>query len=175
MHAAASYLFGSIIVAALSVATAKSEDSDPPWKKFCENDVCFVGKGGAGGGRPGRGWLPDCGFAGALTLVERKTRSDKHLSLALPGSLDPERVIRITIDDNAPIRNKAWRCDCACWVGYYEEESAKLLERLKRGRHLVLEAVSRGQPHIAVIPLTGFAAAYDGPPTEWMQLSAARR
>jgi hypothetical protein len=29
----------------------------------------------------------------------------------------------------------------------------------------VLEAVSRNKPHIVVIPLAGFAEAYDGPPT----------
>ncbi|MBX9830183.1 MAG: invasion associated locus B family protein [Xanthobacteraceae bacterium] len=42
----------------------------------------------------------------------------------------------------------------------------ELVEQLKQGRWLVLEALtSRRQPHIVVIPLAGFAEAYDGPPT----------
>jgi invasion protein IalB len=154
MRVAASYLFCMIVIAALSVVPAESEEPDSSWKKFCLNDVCHVGKGR----------LSDCGLIGELTLVKRKAEPGKRLSIALPASINPERTIRITIDGNAPVSGKISRCDCACWVDYYEA-GAELVEQLKQGQRLVLEAVSRNKPHIVAIPLAGFAAAYDGPPT----------
>jgi hypothetical protein len=163
MRAAASYLFCLIILAALSVP-AESEESDSSWKKFCLNDVCYVGKGRVGEGRVGKGRLSDCGLIGELTLVKRRAEPARRMSIALPGSINPERAIRITIDGNAPVSGKISRCDCACWVDYYEA-GAELIEQLRRGQRLVLEAVSRNKPHIVAIPLAGFAAAYDGPPT----------
>jgi hypothetical protein len=164
MRATTSYFFCVTVLTALSVAPAQSEEPDSSWKKFCLNDVCYVGKGRVGEHRAGKGRLPDCGMIGEMTLVERKTESGKRLSLALPGSIDPKRPIRMTIDGNEPVSHAAWWCDCACWI-HDDKAGAELVEQLKQGQSLTLEAVARGKPHIVVIPLAGFAAAYDGPPT----------
>jgi invasion protein IalB len=159
MRAAASYLFCVIILAALSVVPAESEEPDAAWKKFCLNDVCHIGKGRRS----------DCGLIGEVTLVEHKAETGKRLSMALPARITPDRnrAIRVTIDGNKPISREISRCDCACWV---EDKAGwdlvELVEQLKQGQWLTIEALtSRRQPHIVVIPLAGFAAAYDGPPT----------
>jgi invasion protein IalB len=159
MRAAASYLFCVTVMASLSVVPAESEEADSSWKKFCSNDVCYVGKGRRS----------DCGLIGEVTLVERKTETCKRLSMALPARITPDRnrAIRVTIDGNKPVSREISRCDCACWVddkaGW---DLVDLIEQLKQGQWLVLEALtSRRQPHIVRLPLAGFAEAYDGPPT----------
>jgi len=160
MRAAASYLFCVTILAALSVVPAASEESDSSWKKFCLNDVCTIGKGRRSG----------CGLIGEVTLVERKVESGKRLSVGLPARITPDRgdrTIRVTIDGNKPVSREISKYDCACWVedkaGW---ELAELIEQLKQGQWLVLEALtSHRRPHIVMIPLAGFAEAYDGPPT----------
>jgi invasion protein IalB len=175
MRAAATYLFSVIVLAALSVVPAASEGpgvgaaGDAAWKKFCLNDVCYIGKGRVGERRAGKGRLSDCGLIGEMTLVERKTETGKHLSMALPARITPDRnrAIRVTIDSNKPVSREISRCDCACWV--YDKggwDLAELVEQLKQGQWLVLEALtSHRQPHVVVMPLAGFAEAYDGPPT----------
>ncbi|MBX9830187.1 MAG: invasion associated locus B family protein [Xanthobacteraceae bacterium] len=169
MRAAASYLFCVIvfcvmILAALSAVPAASEEPDSSWKKFCLNDVCTIGKGRRS----------DCGLIGEVTLVERNTETGKRLSMALPARITPDRnrAIRVTIDGNKPVSREISRCDCACWVddkgGW---DLVELVEQLKQGQWLVLEALtSRRQPHIVVMPLAGFAEAYNGPPTPMPQM-----
>jgi invasion protein IalB len=159
MRATTSYFFCVTILTALSVVPAESEEPDSSWKNFCLNDVCYVGKGRRS----------ECGLIGEVTLVERKTETGKRLSMALPARITPDRnrAIRVTIDGNKPVSREISRCDCACWV--YDKggwELVDLIEQLKQGQRLVLEALtSLRQPHIVVMPLAGFAAAYDGPPT----------
>ena len=163
--------FCVIILAAISVVPAESAEPDSSWKKICLNDVCHIGKGRRS----------DCGMIGEVTLVEHKAETGKRLSMALPARITPDRnrAIRVSIDGNKPVSReisigeqatpsfgRLW-CDCACWV--YDKggwDLVELVEQLKQGQWLVLEALtSRRQPHIVVIPLAGFAAAYDGPPT----------
>jgi invasion protein IalB len=104
---------------------------------------------------------------GEVTLVERKAEAGRRLSIGLPARITPDRgdrAIRVTIDGNKPVSREISRCDCACWVE--DKAGWELVEQLKQGQWLVLEALtSRRRPHIVMIPLAGFAEAYDGPPT----------
>jgi hypothetical protein len=43
---------------------------------------------------------------------------------------------------------------------------ADLLEKLKKGRTLAIQAFDKGKPISFTLPLTGFAKAYDGPPSD---------
>ena len=143
MRAAASYLFCVIILAALFVVPAESEEPDAAWKKFCLNDVCHIGKGRRS----------DCGLIGEVTLVEHKAETGKRLSMALPARITPDRnrAIRVSIDGNKPVSREISRCDCACWV--YDKggwDLAELVEQLKQGQWLVLEALtSRRSPTLS--------------------------
>ena len=52
-----------------------------------------------------------------------------------------------------------------CMADY--EASADLVNRLKKGQQLAVQAInSNGQPISLNLPLSDFAKAYDGPPTD---------
>jgi invasion protein IalB len=165
MRAAASYLFCAIvfsvmILAALSVVPAASQGPgngaavDSGWKKFCLNDVCYVGKGRRS----------DCGLIGDVTFVERKAERGKRLSIGLPArTTGGAPAIRMTIDSNEPVSREISQCDCACWIDV--KAGSELVEQLRHGQQLVLDVPAwRYKSHIVVMPLAGFADAYDGPP-----------
>jgi invasion protein IalB len=160
MRAAASYLLCAMILVALSVVPAASQGpgigapGDSAWTKFCLNDTCHIG----------RGRRSDCGLIGEVTFVERKAETGKRLSIGLPaGTTGGAPAIRMTIDSNEPVRAEISRCDCACWIDV--KAGSDLVEQLKQGQRLVLDVPAwRYKSHIVVIPLAGFAEAYDGPP-----------
>jgi invasion protein IalB len=148
-------------MAALSVVPAVSQEpeigasADSPWTKFCFQEACFVGKGRHS----------YCGLIAEATLVERKMEIGKLLSIGLPTRVHPDRAIRITIDSNELANRPISKCNqFGCWADH--EAGAELVEQLKRGQTLLLEAANRDDtPHTVTIPLAGFAEAYDGPPT----------
>jgi invasion protein IalB len=149
-----------MILTALSVVPAASEGpgirvaGDAAWKKFCLNDTCHIG----------RGRRSDCGLIGEVTLVERTAETGKRLSIGLPArTTGGAPAIRMTIDSNEPVSREISRCDCACWIDV--KAGSELVEQLRQGQQLVLDVpVWRYKSHIVVIPLAGFAEAYDGPP-----------
>jgi invasion protein IalB len=161
MRKTASAIFCAVVTAALSVVSEVHGQpdfdavADHPWRKFCLNDACFIGKHRRS----------SCEMIAEVTLVERKLETRTLLNIGLPPRIDPERAIRITIDGNAPASRAASRCDSrGCWTDH--AAGPELVEQLKQGQLLVLEAANRdATPHVVTISLTGFAAAYDGPPT----------
>jgi invasion protein IalB len=48
-----------------------------------------------------------------------------------------------------------------CMADY--KANADLIEKLKKGRSLAIQAFDRGRPISITLPLIGFATAYDGP------------
>jgi len=173
MRAPASHsFFGAVCAAALSVVPAASEErdanpvTDSPWAKFCLHETCYIGMGRHS----------YCnGLVAEVTLVARKTETGKLLSVAVPPRINPDRPIRITIDRSEPVSRPVSKCDIrGCWAEH--EAGAELVEQLKQGQMLVLEAVNRdGTPNIVTIPLTGFAEAYDGPPQRLPEIQEASK
>jgi invasion protein IalB len=168
----ASHLFGVIFVTALSIVSAASEErdanpvTDSPWTKFCLHETCYVG----------RGRHSYCnGLIAEVTLVARRTETGKLLSVAVPARINPDRPIRITIDRNAPVSRPVSKCDIrGCWAEH--EAGAELVEQLKQGQMLVLEAVNPdGTPNTVTISLAGFAEAYDGPPQPLPEMQEASK
>jgi hypothetical protein len=52
-----------------------------------------------------------------------------------------------------------------CMADY--EATADLLDRLKKGQNLIIQAINaNNQPLTLPLPLNDFAKAYDGPPTD---------
>ena len=161
MRKTASAIFCAVVTAALSVVSDVHGQpdfdavADHPWRKFCLNDACFIGKHRRS----------SCEMIAEVTLVERKLETGKLLNIALPPRIDPERPVRIAIDGNALASRTVSRCDAlACRADH--EAGPELVEQLKQGQTLVLEAANRdATPHVVTFSLTGFAAAYDGPPT----------
>jgi invasion protein IalB len=157
----ASAIFCAVVTAALSVVSEVRAEPDidavydHPWRKACVNETCGTGKHRR----------TYCGLIAEVALVERKLETGKLLNIVLPPRIDPERPVRITIDGNATASRTVSRCDAlACRADH--EAGPELVEQLKQGQTLVLEAANRdATAHVVTFSLTAFAAAYDGPPT----------
>jgi invasion protein IalB len=88
------------------------------------------------------------------------------LRVTLPSRVNLGRGVRIIIDQGQPIERPFLRCFAGgCMADY--EAGPGLIDQLKQGRTLVLEAVDKANSPISlIVPLSDFAGAYDGPAQE---------
>jgi hypothetical protein len=72
----------------------------------------------------------------------------------------------VIIDQNQPLTAPYVICFTnGCMADY--EATAPMIEQLKKGKGLVVQAINaNGQPLSLVLPLSDFAKAYEGPPTD---------
>jgi invasion protein IalB len=136
-----------------------------PWAKFCvkgqENNaqqVCVTGKDG----RIESGML-----AVAAALIEPEAPDAKKiLRVTLPlGMLLPQGT-RVIVDQGQPMNAPYIFCFTNGCVADYEA-STELVAKMKKGSGMVVQGVnSQGQLFSLGLPLTDFAKAYDGPPTD---------
>jgi invasion protein IalB len=135
-----------------------------PWTKFClkapqanSKQVCFTGKDG----RVESG-IPVV----AAVLIEPENEPKKMLRVTLPLGVSLQPGTRVIVDNGQPMNGLYVICfNYGCVADY--EASAELIEKLKKGKELVIQAVNgAGQPITLVVPLADFAKAYDGPPTD---------
>jgi invasion protein IalB len=135
-----------------------------PWTKFClkgqeanAKQVCFTGKDARiESGMP----------VVAAVLIEPETEPKKILRVTLPLGMQLIHGTRVIIDQNQPMTAPYVICFTnGCMADY--EASAEMITKMKSGQGLVVQAInSTGQPISLVLPLTDFAKAYDGPPTD---------
>ena len=135
-----------------------------PWTKFClkgqeanAKQVCFTGKDGRiESGMP----------VVAAVLIEPEGRAKKILRVTLPLGMQLPQGTRVIVDQGQPMNAPYVICFTnGCMADY--EASAELIGKLKKGQGLVVQGInSQGQPISLVLPLTDFAKAYDGPPTD---------
>jgi invasion protein IalB len=124
-----------------------------PWAKTCIGETCFIGKG----------VRTECALIVGIALIENAKDTKKILGVTLPTSVNTDRGVRIAVDQAQPIVRPFERCYVlGCNANY--EAGAELVEQLKQGRTLTIEAVDTANSSISLsLPLAGFAAAYDGP------------
>jgi invasion protein IalB len=154
-----SRVFAVTVLAGL-VATSAAAEEDlralnyAPWTKTCLKETCFIWSEGRS--------TPDCGPVVSAMLIERLGEPKKTLSVTLPPRVNTERGVRIIIDQSEPIERPYAGCRAnGCMAEY--EAGAELVDQLKHGRILALEAVGNANSPISLtIPLVGFADAYDG-------------
>ena len=135
-----------------------------PWTKFClkgqdagAKQVCFTGKDGRiESGQP----------VVAAVVIEPEGEPKKILRVTLPLGMLLVHGTRIIVDSNAPAQSPYVICfQNGCMSDY--EVSPDLLNSMKKGQNLVVQAISsNGQPVTLALPLSDFAKAYDGPPTD---------
>jgi invasion protein IalB len=135
-----------------------------PWTKFClkgqeanAKQVCFTGKDARiESGMP----------VVAAVLIEPEGEPKKILRVTLPLGMQLIHGTRVIIDQNQPLTAPYVICFTnGCMADY--EASADMLGKMKSGQSLVVQAInSTGQPISLVLPLSDFAKAYDGPPTD---------
>lgn len=161
MRARFSFIAGAVITASLFAAPAASEEANPPslrytlWTKTCLPGMCLTGISG----EPASG----CGPVFAATLTEPAGETKKILRVSVPPAVDQARGVRVAIDQDQPIERPYVRCD-ARFCNADVEAGAVVIERLKRGRLLVLQVTDAGNaPTRFELPLADFALAYEGP------------
>ena len=135
-----------------------------PWTKFClkgqdatAKQVCFTGKDARiESGMP----------VVAAVLIEPEGEPKKILRVTLPLGMQLIHGTRVIIDQNQPMTAPYVICFTnGCMADY--EANADMITKMKSGQGLVVQAInSTGQPISLVLPLTDFAKAYDGPPTD---------
>jgi invasion protein IalB len=140
-----------------------------PWTKFClkgapgqpadpnAKQVCFTGKDARiESGMP----------VVAAVLIEPEGQERKILRVTLPLGMQLAHGTRVIIDQNQPMTAPYVICFTnGCMADY--EANAEMIGKMKKGQGLVVQAInSTGQPISLSMPLTDFAKAYDGPPTD---------
>ncbi len=136
-----------------------------PWTKFClknNNDpnakqVCFTGKDARiESGMP----------VVAAVLIEPEGEPKKILRVTLPLGMQLIHGTRVIIDQNQPMTAPYVICFTnGCMADY--EATPDMVAKMKKGQGLIVQAInSTGQPISLVLPLSDFAKAYDGPPTD---------
>ena len=140
-----------------------------PWTKFClkgqpgqapdpnAKQICFTGKDARiESGMP----------VVAAVLIEPEGQERKILRVTLPLGMQLAHGTRVIIDQNQPLTAPYVICFTnGCMADY--EANADMIGKMKKGQGLVIQAInSTGQPISLGMPLTDFAKAYDGPPTD---------
>jgi invasion protein IalB len=135
-----------------------------PWTKFClkgqeanAKQVCFTGKDGrVESGQP----------VVAAVLIEPDGEPRKILRVTLPLGMSLQPGTRVIIDQGQPMQGPYVICfNNGCMADY--EASGELISNMKKGQGLVVQGINgAGQAISLVLPLTDFAKAYDGPPTD---------
>ena len=135
-----------------------------PWTKFClkgqdanAKQVCFTGKDGRiESGQP----------VIAAVIIEPEGEPKKILRVTLPLGMQLGHGTRVIVDSNPPQQSPYVICFAnGCMSDY--DVTPELLANMKKGQNLVVQAInSNGAPLTLPLPLTEFAKAYDGPPTD---------
>ena len=135
-----------------------------PWTKFClkgqdatAKQVCFTGKDARlESGMP----------VVAAVLIEPEGEPKKVLRVTLPLGMQLVHGTRVIVDQGQPATGAYVICFTnGCMADY--EANTDLIGRLKKGQQLAVQAInSNGQPVSLLLPLSDFAKAYDGPPTD---------
>lgn len=136
-----------------------------PWTKFClkgqepnAKQICFTGKDGRiESGQP----------VVAAVVIEPEGEPKKLLRVTLPLGMKLFDGTRIMVDTDANAQTGPYVICFAngCMADY--EATADLLDRLKKGQNLIIQAINaNNQPLTLPLPLNDFAKAYDGPPTD---------
>ena len=135
-----------------------------PWTKFClkgqeanAKQVCFTGKDA----RVESG-LPVV----TAVLIEPEADPKKVLRVTLPLGMRLSHGTRIIIDQSQPAVVPYDICFTnGCTADY--DVTADTIKRLKNGKQLAVQAINSSGEAISLgLPLTDFAKAYDGPPTD---------
>jgi invasion protein IalB len=135
-----------------------------PWTKFClkskdpvPKQVCFTGKDARiESGMP----------VVAAVLIEPEGAPKKILRVTLPLGMQLVHGTRVIIDQNQPLTAPYVICFTnGCMADY--DATTQMIDQMKKGKGLVVQAINaNGQPLSLVLPLSDFAKAYDGPPTD---------
>ncbi|HKE42553.1 MAG TPA: invasion associated locus B family protein [Casimicrobiaceae bacterium] len=145
-----------------------------PWRRYCAKglteqssemrtkEVCFTASDGH---------LTSGQKLVIALLIESEGDDTKLLRVTLPLGVALVPGARIVIDEQQAMTAPYVVClsKNGCMADY--KADADLIEKLKKGRTLAIQAFDKGRLMSFTLPLTGFAKAYDGPPSDPIGLS----
>jgi invasion protein IalB len=101
-----------------------------------------------------------------VLLIEPEGSDAKLLRVTLPLGVALVPGARIVIDEKDAITAPFVVClsKNGCMADY--KADSDLIEKLKNGRSLAIQAFEKGRPVSFTLPLAGFAKAYDGPASD---------
>jgi invasion protein IalB len=135
-----------------------------PWAKFCgkgqdpnAKQVCFTGKDA----RTEAG-VPVV----AAALIEPDGEPKKIFRITLPSPLQLRFGTRLIIDQQQPLTAEFFTCfSNGCMADY--EGTPDVIAKIKKGQMLTIQAINLAGNAISFpLPLTDFAKANEGPPTD---------
>ena len=140
-----------------------------PWTRYCAKglteqssevrtkEVCFTASDGH---------LPSGEKLVIVLLIEPEGGDTKLLRVTLPMGVALVPGARIVIDAKETMIAPFIVClpKSGCMADY--KADTDLIEKLKKGQSLAIQAFEKGKPISFTLPLTGFAQAYDGPASD---------
>ena len=140
-----------------------------PWTRYCAKglteqsseirtkEVCFTASDGH---------LTSGEKLVIALLIEPEGSDAKLLRVTLPLGVALVPGARIVIDEKEAMTAPFIVClpKNGCMADY--KADADLIEKLKNGQTLAIQAFEKGRPISFALPLTGFAKAYDGPASD---------
>ena len=108
-------------------------------------------------------------------LIEPEGVDKKLLRVTLPLGVALVPGARIVIDEKEAMVAPFIVClpKNGCMADY--QDNAELIAKLKTGRTLAIQAFDKSRPISFTLPLTDFAKAYDGPPSDPTRLDEQQR
>ena len=99
-------------------------------------------------------------------ILEPEGGETKLLRVTLPLGVALVPGARIVIDEKEAMTAPFVVClpKNGCMADY--KADTDLIEKLKKGQSLAIQAFEKGKPISFTLPLTGFAKAYDGPASD---------
>jgi invasion protein IalB len=140
-----------------------------PWTRYCavglteksseigNKEICFTASDGH---------LASGQKIVIALLIEPREGGTKLLRVTLPLGVALIPGARIVIDEKEAMNAPFVVClpKSGCMADY--KADADLIAELKAGRTLAIQAFDKGRPIGFTLPLTDFAKAYDGPPSD---------
>ena len=140
-----------------------------PWTRYCakglteqsseirSKDVCFTASDGH---------LTSGEKLVIALLIEPEGSDTKLLRVTLPLGVALVPGARIVIDEKEAMTSPFFVClpKNGCMADY--KADTDLIEKLKNGQSLAIQAFEKGKPISFTLPLMGFAKAYDGPASD---------
>jgi len=135
-----------------------------PWTKFCGKDnnpqakeVCLTVK---------EARLETGQFLAGAALIEQTGEEKKLFRITLPLGMQLPQGTRLLLDKEEPMQGRYIVClPNGCMADF--DVSKDFVAKLKKGQQLVLQGINLpGQAATYMLPLTDFAKANEGPPTD---------
>jgi len=159
-------------------ATNAVAGADPPviyspWTKYCGTDgnpeakeVCLTVK---------EARLETGQFLAGAAVIEQQGEAKKLLRITLPLGMQLPQGTRMLLDKEPPLQGRFIVCmPNGCMADF--DVNSDFIAKMKRGQQITMQGINLpGQAASYMLPLTDFAKAHEGPPTDPKKLEEQQK